>query len=111
MPFVRIDVLAGRPPAVLEALIAAVSETVARTLEVPIERVRVVVNEVPPHLWGIGGVPASRVPGRLPAGAAAAAAEAAAGVERAAPPTSAPPDPGPNPVVDPAPATREEVSR
>ncbi|GIW20729.1 MAG: hypothetical protein KatS3mg065_1025 [Chloroflexota bacterium] len=67
MPFVRIDVLAGRPPATLEALIAAVSETVARTLDVPIERVRVVINEVPPHLWGIGGVPASRVPGRAPA--------------------------------------------
>ncbi|HWP63087.1 MAG TPA: tautomerase family protein [Candidatus Binatia bacterium] len=67
MPFVRIDVLAGRPPALLEALIEAVSETVARTLDVPIERVRVVINEVPPHLWGIGGVPASRVPGRAPA--------------------------------------------
>jgi 4-oxalocrotonate tautomerase len=70
MPFVRIDVLAGRPPARLEALIAAVSETVARTLDVPIERVRVVINEVPPHLWGIGGVPASRVPGRVPGAAA-----------------------------------------
>lgn len=66
MPFVRIDVLAGRPPALLETLIEAVSETVARTLDVPIERVRVVINEVPPHLWGIGGVPASRVPGRVP---------------------------------------------
>lgn len=66
MPFVRIDVLAGRPPMLLEALIEAVSETVARTLDVPIERVRVVINEVPPHLWGIGGVPASRVPGRVP---------------------------------------------
>lgn len=108
MPFVRIDVLAGRPPAVLETLIAAVSETVARTLEVPIERVRVVVNEVPPHLWGIGGVPASRVPGRLPTSAAAVAAE---DVESAAPSTADSPDPAPTHVADPAPATREEVPR
>lgn len=97
MPFVRIDVLAGRPPAKLEALIAAVSETVARTLDVPIERVRVVINEVPPHLWGIGGVPASRVPGRVPS--------TAAGPQPAAAPI---PD---APVPDSATPPREEVPR
>lgn len=66
MPFVRIDVLEGRTPEMLEQLIERVSATVADTLQTPIDRVRVVVNEVPPHLWGIGGVPASRVPGRAP---------------------------------------------
>ncbi len=66
MPFVSIDVLAGRPPELLERLIARVSETVSETLDTPIERVRVVIHEVPPHLWGIGGVPASQVPGRVP---------------------------------------------
>ncbi len=68
MPFVRIDVLAGRPPELLERLIEQVSAAVSETLDTPIERVRVVVNEVPPHLWGIGGVPASRIPGRAPGG-------------------------------------------
>jgi len=83
MPFVRIDVLAGRPPALLERLIETVSETVAQTLDVPIERVRVLVNEVPPHHWGIGGVPASKIPGRAPAGEGPGGPPA---------PASAPPD-------------------
>ncbi len=69
MPLVRIDVLAGRSPELLERLIANVSATVSDTLDTPIDRVRVVINEVPPHLWGIGGVPASRVPGRAPVAA------------------------------------------
>ncbi len=66
MPLVRIDVLEGRSPEMLETLIERVSQTVAETLETPVDRVRVVINEVPPHLWGIGGVPASKVPGRVP---------------------------------------------
>jgi 4-oxalocrotonate tautomerase len=36
-----------------------VSAVVAETLDVPIDRVRVVINEVPADLWGIGGIPAS----------------------------------------------------
>lgn len=67
MPFVKIDLLEGRPPELLERLIARVSATVAETLDTPIDRVRVVISEVPPHLWGIGGVPASKIPGRVPA--------------------------------------------
>ena len=67
MPFVRIDLLEGRPREKLKRLIRNVSEVVAGTLDTPIERVRVVINEVPADLWGIGGVPASetdRAPGR-----------------------------------------------
>lgn len=94
MPLVRIDVLAGRPPELLEELIAAVSETVARTLDVPIERVRVLVNEVPPHLWGIGGVPASRVPGRAPASSGFAVSTASE--PPPAPPSASPPDAAPS---------------
>lgn len=66
MPFVRIDLLEGRPPELLERLIERVSATVSETLDTPIDRVRVVISEVPAHLWGIGGVPASRIPGRVP---------------------------------------------
>ncbi len=68
MPLVKIDLLEGRPPDMLEELIRRVSETVSDTLDTPIDRVRVVINEVPPRLWGIGGVPASRIPGRAPIG-------------------------------------------
>ena len=59
MPFVRIDLLEGRPREKLKRLLRNVSEVVAGTLDTPIERVRVVINEVPADLWGIGGVPAS----------------------------------------------------
>lgn len=59
MPLVRIDLLEGRPREKLERLIRNVSEVVAGTLDTPIERVRVVINEVSPDLWGIAGVPAS----------------------------------------------------
>ncbi len=103
MPFVRIDVLAGRPPELLEELIAAVSETVARTLDVPIERVRVLINEVPPHLWGIGGVPASRVPGRAPASATGRAPSTVPD-SVPAPPSASPPDAAPS-------RSQEEVPR
>jgi 4-oxalocrotonate tautomerase len=59
MPFVRIDLLEGRPREKLKRLLRNVSGVVAETLDTPIERVRVVINEVPADLWGIGGVPAS----------------------------------------------------
>jgi 4-oxalocrotonate tautomerase len=59
MPLVRIDLLEGRPREKLKRLIRNVSEVVAATLDTPIERVRVVIDEVSPDLWGIAGVPAS----------------------------------------------------
>jgi 4-oxalocrotonate tautomerase len=59
MPFVHIDLVRGRDKALLMRLIEEVSRVVAETLEVPIDRVRVVVSEVDPDLWGIGGVPYS----------------------------------------------------
>ena len=59
MPFVRIDLVRGRDKAVLMRLVVVVSRVVAGTLDTPIDRVRVVVSEVDPDLWGIGGVPYS----------------------------------------------------
>ena len=58
-PFVTIRLLAGRPPEQHEALIARVSALVAEIVDVPVARVRVMIVEVPPALWGIGGVPAA----------------------------------------------------
>ena len=59
MPFVRIDLVRGRDKAMLMRLVEEVSQVVATTLDTPVERVRVLVNEVDPDLWGIGGVPYS----------------------------------------------------
>jgi 4-oxalocrotonate tautomerase len=59
MPLVRIDLVRGRDKAVLIRLVEEVSQVVAGTLDTPIDRVRVLVNEVDPDLWGIGGVPYS----------------------------------------------------
>jgi 4-oxalocrotonate tautomerase len=59
MPFVHIDLVRGRDKALLRRLIEEVSRVVAETLDTPIDRVRVVVSEVDPDLWGIGGVPYS----------------------------------------------------
>jgi 4-oxalocrotonate tautomerase len=70
MPFVHIDVVRGRDRALLVRLLEEVSRTVAETLDTPIDRVRVVVNEVEPDLWGIGGVPYSVARAPLAAGAA-----------------------------------------
>jgi 4-oxalocrotonate tautomerase len=59
MPLIRIDLVRGRDRAMLTELMAEVTVTAARVLDTPVERVRVLINEVDPDLWGIGGVPYS----------------------------------------------------
>lgn len=56
MPLVRIDLVGGRPPELLAALIGDVHRTVVGTLGVPPQAVTVIVNEVPAELWATGGV-------------------------------------------------------
>ncbi|MBI5090557.1 MAG: tautomerase family protein [Actinobacteria bacterium] len=58
-PFITIDVLAGRPPEQHQALIERISPLVAEIVGCPLDRVRTLVVEVPPQLWGIAGVPAA----------------------------------------------------
>jgi 4-oxalocrotonate tautomerase family enzyme len=60
-PFVSVDLLAGRPPEQHRALIERLSALVSDIVAVPIERVRMRITEVPPHDWGIGGVPAAEL--------------------------------------------------
>lgn len=55
MPLVHIDLMEGRPPEKIETMISTVSEAIAASLEAPIETVRVVVNEMAPHQYGVGG--------------------------------------------------------
>lgn len=57
MPIVRIDLVQGRRPDQLEALIAGVTDAVVGALDAPPASVRVLLNEVPATHWGVGGVP------------------------------------------------------
>ena len=61
MPVAHINVLQGHSRAVLRQLVVEVSETVARVLNAPKERLEVWVTEIDPDLWGVCGVPASEV--------------------------------------------------
>lgn len=59
MPLVRIDILEGRPPEVIEELHSRVASLVAEITDSPIDRVRTYITEIPAANWGIGGVPAA----------------------------------------------------
>ena len=57
MPIVTISMMEGREPEKIEKMIAAVSDAVAISLDAPLETVRVMVNEMQEHQWGVGGKP------------------------------------------------------
>ena len=56
MPLVRIEFLAGRSAEQKNELIKQVSAAVVRTLSVAPEQVRVLLFEMPPEHWAVGGV-------------------------------------------------------
>ena len=55
MPIVRIELLQGRTPAIKEELIVRVTDAVVITLGVDPEQVRVLLYELPPEHWAVGG--------------------------------------------------------
>lgn len=55
MPIVRIELLRGRAPAVKTELIARVTDAVVTTLGVDPEQVRMLLYELPPEHWAVGG--------------------------------------------------------
>jgi 4-oxalocrotonate tautomerase len=57
MPLVHIDLVQGRPVEKIEKMIAAVSEAISTSLDAPIGSVRIIVNEMQPHQYGVGGKP------------------------------------------------------
>jgi 4-oxalocrotonate tautomerase len=57
MPIVRIDLVAGRSPERTRDLIRHVTDAVVAALDVRPEQVRVLLTEVPPEHWAVGGVP------------------------------------------------------
>jgi len=57
MPIIDITLLEGRDDATKRALMREVTQVVSERLEVPRESVRVVLREVPPSHFAVGGVP------------------------------------------------------
>jgi len=61
MPLVKIDMWEGRSEEAKEKLIRNVSDTVARTLDISLDHVTVILYDVPKSNWGIKGVPCSKM--------------------------------------------------
>lgn len=57
MPIAQIQILAGRSAADRRLLIARVTEAIVASLGVDPGSVRVMLTEVSPENWGVGGVP------------------------------------------------------
>jgi len=57
VPLVYINLMEGRSPEKIEKMIVAVSEAIATSLESPIDSVRIMVNEMAPHQYGVAGKP------------------------------------------------------
>jgi 4-oxalocrotonate tautomerase len=55
VPIVRIELLRGRTPKVKNELITRVTDAVLTTLGVDREQVRVLLYELPPEHWAVGG--------------------------------------------------------
>jgi len=62
MPIVRIDMLAGRPAEVKADLIRKVTDAVVESLGVRPAQVRVLLYELPPEHWAVGGQQLSEPP-------------------------------------------------
>jgi 4-oxalocrotonate tautomerase len=60
-PFITLDLLEGRPRTQHAALVDRMSSLVAELVGVPLERVRLRINEVKTTNWGIAGVQASEL--------------------------------------------------
>ena len=59
MPLNQVTMVEGRTVEQKHALIRNLSESMAETLEVPLERIRVAIYEITADEWGIGGQPFS----------------------------------------------------
>lgn len=59
MPLIRVDMMTGRPPEVIDELHQRIAELVSEVLDTPIGQIRTYITQFPPTAWGIGGVPAS----------------------------------------------------
>ena len=56
MPLIHVTLLEGRSPEAKAALIHRLTDAAAEAIAAPRETVRVILQEVPPAHWGVGGV-------------------------------------------------------
>jgi len=61
MPIVQISMIQGRTPKMKEELIKKVTDAIVDSLQVPADRVRIILNEVPKENIGEGGIPLSKI--------------------------------------------------
>ncbi|PSJ46410.1 MULTISPECIES: 2-hydroxymuconate tautomerase [Zobellella] len=61
MPIVLVNMMEGRNDAQKEAVIEEVTAALVRALDAPRESVRVLINELPPQHFGIGGQSAKKL--------------------------------------------------
>jgi len=61
MPIVQISMIAGRTPEKKEQLIKKVTDAIVEALQIPADKVRIVLNEVPKENIGYGGIPLSKM--------------------------------------------------
>lgn len=59
MPIIDVSLVEGRSPEVKAVLIRELTEVAERVLGAPRASIRVLLREVPPENWGVGGVPKS----------------------------------------------------
>jgi 4-oxalocrotonate tautomerase len=57
MPLVQVTMMEGRTPEQKGALHREVAAAVHRSVGAPLDAIRVVIHEVPPAHWSVGGVP------------------------------------------------------
>lgn len=56
MPMIQVTLLEGRDAPAKERLIRDLTRAAVDALDAPIASVRVILHEVPPAHWGVGGV-------------------------------------------------------
>jgi len=59
MPLIQVTMVEGRTVEQKHALIRNLSQAMAESLDVPLERIRVALYEISADEWGIGGQPFS----------------------------------------------------
>jgi 4-oxalocrotonate tautomerase len=57
MPIAQIMILEGRSEEQRRALLRSVTAAITESLGVKPESVRVIIQQIPPSSWGVGGVP------------------------------------------------------
>ncbi|MGO1500307.1 MAG: 2-hydroxymuconate tautomerase [Marinobacter sp.] len=61
MPIAQLYIIEGRSDEQKETLIREVSEAMSRSLDAPIERIRVLITEMPKQHFGIAGQSAKKM--------------------------------------------------